>query len=162
MGERMPRTANLNANLSAFLDMIAWSELGPDLISETDDGYNVIVGSTPAKPITFSSYSAHPRQFVPSMNSDAAGRYQFMGRYWPAYQRSLGLADFGPESQDRWAVQLIRECHAMGAIERGDIEAAIHLCRSRWASLPGAGYGQHEHAVQPLLTAYQAAGGAFA
>lgn len=156
----MPRTKNLNPNLCAFLDMIAWSEIGPELLAETDDGYNVIVGSTPTKPVTFDSYSAHPRHFVPSMNSDAAGRYQFMGRYWLAYRQSLGLPDFGPESQDRWAIQLIRECHAMSAIESGNIALAIHLCKSRWASLPGAGYGQHEHALQPLLTAYQTALGA--
>jgi hypothetical protein len=40
----MPRTKNLEPNLAAFLDMIAVSEIGPKLLSKSDDGYNVVVG----------------------------------------------------------------------------------------------------------------------
>jgi len=152
----------MSPNLKAFLDMIAWSEIGPALLAITDNGYDVCVGSTPEHPIRFTDYSTHPRRHDPATNSDAAGRYQFMGRYWPSYQVQLSLPDFGPASQDKWCVQLIRECHALDDIEAGQFEAAVAKCASRWASLPGAGYGQHENQIAALRAAYQAAGGVLA
>jgi len=149
----------MTPQLKAFLDMVAYSEIGPALLAISDDGYNVCVGSTPEHPILFSDYSQHPRIHNAAVNSDAAGRYQFMGRYWLAYRDQLGLPDFGPASQDRWALQLIRECKAEAAIEAGYVAHAIDLCRSRWASLPGAGYGQHENDVAALREAFLQAGG---
>lgn len=155
-------TLKLDPDLAAFLDMIAFSEIGPELLAVSDDGYNVIVGSTPKFPILFHSYATHPRKRQPNQNSDAAGRYQFLGRYWEPYRRQLNLPDFGPESQDTWAIQLIRECKALDLIRAGEFDRAIHACRSRWASLPGAGYGQHENAIEPLRQAYINAGGIIA
>lgn len=158
----------MSPNMAAFLDMIAYAEIGPDLLALSDDGYNVIVGSTPAKPILFTDYSKHPqrRQMVRLrggvISSDAAGRYQFMGRYWPHYKRQLNLPDFGPESQDRWAIQLIKECKALDDVELGHVTRAIAKCSSRWASFPGAGYGQPEKSMTALQAAYGRAGGAFA
>jgi hypothetical protein len=98
-----------SANISAFLDMIAVSELGVWLIAHSDDGYNVCVGSHGpiariGKPtiqpdlILFDSYLAHPRKRNVKMNSDAAGRYQLMGRYYEPYKKQLGLKDFSPET----------------------------------------------------------------
>lgn len=141
----------------AFLDMLAWSEIGPELLAISDRGYNVCVGSTPARPILFSDYSTHPRIRCAALESDAAGCYQIMGRLWEPYRVQLKLPDFGPASQDAIALQLIRECHALNYIERGEIIAAITLCKSRWASLPGAGYKQHEHSPQDLVAAFNAA-----
>ena len=152
----------MSPNLKAFLDMLAVSEIGKSLMAVSDDGYNVIVGSTPDSPILFHDYSQHPRLHQPTMNSDAAGRYQFMGRYWEHYRDQLHLPDFGHTSQDRWAIQLIRECRALEFIEQGRIPEAVHACRSRWASLPGAGYGQPEHKLGDLLAAYEEAGGVVA
>ncbi len=148
-------------NMLAFLDMIAYSEIGPALLAmpETDDGYKVIVGSTPEHPILFNDYSQHPHELIAAVNSDAAGRYQIMGRYAVAYARQLALPDFSPVSQDKIALQLIHECHAVGPIQNGQFAAAVAACKSRWASLPGAGYGQHENALGPLQSAYIAAGG---
>ncbi len=158
----MPRSTNLAPNLGAFLDMLAASEIGPKLLAVTDDGYNVIVGSIPAKPILFSDYANHPQKHNPAMNSDAAGRYQFMGRYWSHYKLQLGLPDFGPESQDKWAIQLIKECRALDDVMTGHFDKAVAKCSSRWASLPGAGYGQHENQLTALEDAYERAGGTFA
>ena len=155
-------TPGLNQNLRAFLDMIAVSEIGKPLLAVSDNGYNVIVGSTPEHPILFDDYSHHPRRFQKAQNSDAAGRYQFMGRYWEYYRNLLKLPDFGHDSQDEWAIQLINECHAMRAIEQGKFALAVELCRSRWASLPGAGYGQHENSLAVLQDAYKDAGGTVA
>ena len=155
-------TIKTHPDVAAFLDMIAYSEIGAELLSISDDGYNVCVGSTPSKPILFHSYVAHPRIRSKELNSDAAGRYQFMGRYWIHYQRQLDLPDFGPESQDRWAIQLINECKALELIKAGQFDDAVFACRSRWASLPGAGYGQPEHSIDNLRLAYTKAGGVVA
>jgi muramidase (phage lysozyme) len=148
-------------NVCAFLDMIAWSEIGTALLARSDDGYNVLVGSTAAKPLLFTSYATHPMVHNAAMNSDAAGRYQFLGRYWPAYQKQLELRDFGPVSQDEWAIQLIRECRAMGDVQAGRLSVAIAKCNSRWASFPGSPYGQHTNEISAMQRAYLAAGGKF-
>lgn len=150
------------SNVCAFLDLIAWSEGTDNGRQPTKDrGYDVVVGGS-----LFASYADHPRKLVDlpklGIKSTAAGRYQILSRYFDHYKRTLGLPDFGPESQDRIALQLIRECRALDDIKAGRIEQAIHKCRSRWASLPGAGYGQHEHKVGPLLAAYSKAGGVLA
>lgn len=148
--------------MKAFLDTIAWSEIGPALLAKSDNGYNVCVGSTPAKPILFPSYAIHPKIRSEAQNSDAAGRYQFMGKYWEFYRKALGLVDFGKASQDRWAMQLIRECKATDDVESGRFASAIEKCRSRWASLPGAGYNQRENTLASLQKAYTSAGGIIA
>lgn len=149
----------MNPNLKAFLDALAWSEIGPALLAVSDNGYDICVGSTPAHPIRFTDYSTHPRWRDQATNSDAAGRYQFMGRFWETYRKQLNLPDFGPASQDKWATQLIRECRALDDVEAGRFDLAIQKCRSRWASLPDAGYGQRENRLVDLRKAYQAAGG---
>lgn len=151
-----------NANRQAFLDMIANSEVGAALMSETDNGYNVLVGATPGNPLTFSDYSHHPRILNRAMNSTAAGRYQIN---WPTYQtlsNQTGLTDFSPGTQDAMALQLAANKGALADIDAGNIQAAIMKCSSVWASFPGAGYGQHENALGSLLAAYQAAGGTIA
>ena len=161
----MPRLTAAQAggeNVRAFLDLIAWSEGTDNGRQPTrDSGYDVIVGGA-----LFSNYADHPRKLVDlpklGIKSTAAGRYQILSRFFDHYRRTLGLPDFSPESQDRIALQLIRECKALDDIKAGRIEQAIHRCRSRWASLPGAGYNQHEHKVGPLLAAYSKAGGVLA
>lgn len=132
------------------------------MLALSDDGYNVCVGSTPSHMIRFTDYSHHPKLRNAATNSDAAGRYQFMGRYWEHYRVRLDLPDFGPESQDLWAVQLIKECRALPLIEAGTFRLAVEACRSRWASLPGAPYGQPTHSLASLQEAYIAAGGVIA
>jgi muramidase (phage lysozyme) len=149
----------MDSNTKAFLDTIAFCEIGLKLLAKSDNGYNVCVGSTVANPILFTDYSKHPRIRSQAMNSDAAGRYQFMGRYWEHYRKQLGLPDFGPASQDRWAIQLIRECKALEDVEVGRFAIAVEKCRSRWASFPGAGYGQPEKSLAAMTDAYLKAGG---
>jgi len=150
-------------NVLAFLDLLAWSEGTDNGRQPTRDrGYDVVVGGA-----LFEGYADHPRRLVPlpslGIKSTAAGRYQILSRYWDHYRKQLGLVGgFTPENQDRIALQLIRECRALDDIKAGRIAEAIHKCRSRWASLPGAGYGQHEHAIGPLLAHYSKAGGVLA
>lgn len=148
---------NISKNLKAFLDMIAFSEIGEKLLAISDDGYDVVVGSTPKKPILLDHYDDCNRKVINlggGLKSTASGRYQILARYYDAYKKQLGLPDFSPESQDAIAIQLIKECKAIDDIEEGNIEEAIHKCRSRWASFPNAGYGQHENKLHNLIVAY--------
>ena len=146
-------------NMKAFLDMIAHAE-GTDRFGD-EDGYNVIVGGE-----LFHDYRDHPnkRVYLPAYKiySTAAGRYQILHRYWQHYKQQLGLPDFGPASQDRYAIQQIKERRAYEDVMAGRIESAIHKCRNIWASLPGAGYGQREVDAAELVAFYQSKGGALA
>lgn len=148
--------------VKAFLDMVAFSELGQEILDASDDGYNVLVGSTPDNVITFASYADHPRKLQKIttrsgnvLYSTAAGRYQILARMWDAYRPRLSLTDFGPDSQDQIAAQMLKETGALTQIQAGAIEKAVQLASSRWASLPGAGYGQHTNDMTALLDYYQ-------
>lgn len=147
-----------NVQRKAFLDMIAYSEGTDNGRQPTKDrGYDVIVGGK-----LFSDYSKHPGVYVKlnsKLTSSAAGRYQVLEKFAKHYMKQLGLPDFGPDSQDKIALQLIRECKALDDIDEGSIHKAIHLCRSRWASLPGAGYGQHEQKIDKLIEVFKKSGG---
>lgn len=152
----------MDANLKAFLNMLAWAEGTDNGKQPTNNrGYDVIVGGK-----LFVDYKDHPRVAVDlprlQIRSTAAGRYQILARYFDHYKKQLKLPDFSPASQDKIAIQLIKECGATGDIEAGRIVDAISKCRSRWASLPNAGYGQHEHTVSALTGVYSKAGGLLA
>lgn len=146
-------------NLKAFLDMIAWSEIGPELLSKSDNGYNVLVGSTPSHPLLFDSYADHPRVYNEKLDSTAAGRYQILKRFFDVYKVRLNLPDFSPDSQDAIALQMIKECRALDLINAGNVIAGIIRTASRWASMPGNTYQQHQHDIQDLVEAYKQAGG---
>lgn len=146
-------------NRCAFLDAIANSEIGPALLAKTQNGYNVLVGSTPAHPLTFASYATHPNILNRALNSTAAGRYQLLYRYWLSYSKMLNLPDFGPLSQDKIALQQIRECNALPFIDAGNFAHAVALCSRIWASLPGNDYGQHQNAIALLQRYFTSAGG---
>lgn len=165
----------MNKNRKAFLDMIAHSE-GTSTSSATKcDGYDVIVTGADRVPETFTSWADHPfangrRSKVinsKGLFSSASGRYQFMLRDWTHYRRLLALDDktnypdgpFSPRAQDDWAIQLIRERSALPLIDLGEFAAAVRRVRNIWASLPGAGYGQHENDLDALLAVYKGAGG---
>lgn len=149
------------ANVAAFLDMLALSEGTDDGRQPTKcDGYDVLVGGG-----LIDDLSQHPRKLVrlnDTLSSTAAGRYQFIWRTWADLQRSIRLPDFGPNSQDRAAVQLIKRRNAYALLQAGKFDDAIKACRKEWASLPGAGYGQHEQKIERLRAAYVAAGGTIA
>jgi len=152
----------MHPNLKAFLDMIAYAEIGPQMLAESDRGYDVVVGSRPGHVRKFRPYSDHPRIYVTHMNSTAAGRYQILKRNYDYYKRELGLKGFWPDDQDKIALRLIAECGATQDIIAGRIISAIDRCKSRWASFPGSGYSQPEKRIELLLIAYRAAGGVVA
>jgi len=159
-------------NRVAFLDAIAGSEIGAALLAATDNGYNVLVGSTLENPLTFPSYADHPNILNKEFDSTAAGRYQLLHLFWAdrtvdgelvqGYKNSLDLTDFSPLAQDKVALQQIRECHALPDIDAGNFTQAVALVAHLWASFPAAGYGQHQNTLESLLESYVAAGGTVA
>lgn len=164
----MPRITEAQAgsrNALAFLDMISIAEGTSTSKYTRNDGYDVIVGGIDS-PNTFTSYADHPQIMVAvnrkGLKSTAAGRYQQMKKDWPHYKALLKLPDFSPISQDRLALQHIKECRAIADVHAGRFDQAVSKCRNIWASLPGAGYGQREHKLSDLIAYYIAAGGKLA
>ncbi len=150
----MARLKGITQNESAFLDTIAVSEGTIDI---GDDGYNCLVGSG-----IFDSYSTHPDILVNlghGLESTAAGRYQLLYRYYEAYKKELNLLDFSPESQDKIALQQIKERRALEDINAGNIKDAISKCSNIWASFVGNNYRQHQNSMEFLLKAFVEKGG---
>lgn len=145
-----------NQNISAFLDMLAYSEG-----TAGTDGYRTLFGGG-----LFYSYADHPRQIFSFTNSagktlktSAAGRYQILQRTWDDLKSKLGLQDFSPTSQDQCAIELIRERGALNDVIAGHFSDAIRKCAPTWASLPGAGYDQPERSLDQLAQVFSNAGG---
>lgn len=153
----MPRTAVNDIGgpyVAAFLDMLAYSEGTDNGRQRTlHDGYDVLVGGG-----LFTDFSQHPRIVVElpklGIKSTAAGRYQFRAGTWGEVASALGLPDFSPESQDRGCVQLLKRRKALPLVKAGSFRPAVEACRKEWASLPGAGYGQHEQRIDMLEQVY--------
>ncbi len=149
-------------NVVAFLDMIAVSE---GTAGRGDDGYNVLVGYG-----LFHDYSRHPNQLVPIKDkngavkyySSAAGRYQMLHHIWEVLAQRHGYKEFSPVNQDDACIWLIRDAGAFPDVVEGEFASAVEKCRKIWASLPGAGYGQHENQLASLEEAYKKAGGVVA
>lgn len=148
-----------NENIMAALDVVAWCE---GTKGKGDDGYNVLVSPDGADHF-FSDYHHHPHVKVvlsgSGIKSDAAGRYQIMSYWWDQYQKMLGLPDFSPLSQDKYAINLFKETKAYNYFVSGDPKTGFTKCRSRWASLPGAGYDQPEKTMDECLAKFKEFGG---
>lgn len=155
-------------NMPAFLDMIGFSEGTTTSPATINDGYDVIVTGVDGKLEIFSDYSQHPfaggrkSKVINSkgLTSNASGRYQFMLVHWTYYRDMLKLPDFGPLSQDKWAIQLIKERGAFADIAAGRFASAVTKVSNLWASLPGANYkDQRMNPMDKLQAAYVKAGG---
>ncbi|MGI9034797.1 MAG: D-Ala-D-Ala carboxypeptidase family metallohydrolase [Pyrinomonadaceae bacterium] len=88
-------------------------------------------------------FSRHPAIQVrvnPSLTSDAAGKYQFMGRTWAGLR---GVPDFTERSQDVAAVMLMQRRGMIDPLLNGDLTTAIHRAAPEWASFPTVGGGSY-------------------
>lgn len=112
------RSTELSAEERAFLDVIAYAE-GAD--------YDTLLGGA-----TFTDFTRHPEVYRADLNSDAAGRYQFLSTTW----KPLGYPDFTPKNQDQGAIDLIQEKGALDDVRNGDIVAAVSKLGGTWASFP--------------------------
>lgn len=137
-----------NGTVRAFLDTIRYGEGTADA-----GGYSRIVGGG-----SFADFSDHPRRavYLPKYGiySTAAGAYQIIVPTWDRIKAKLGLTDFTPASQDRAALELIREKGAIEDVRAGNFETAVAKVRKVWASMPGAGYGQAEIAMAKYKAIY--------
>lgn len=144
-----------NSNLTAFLWMLRESEG-----TSGENGYRTMVGGS-----LFDSYAEHPNVVLKIVHkgrvipSSAAGAYQILRRTWFGVRDKLGLPDFSPASQDAACIELIRQRGALADVKAGRFAVAVEKCKKEWASLPGAGYGQHENTLARLQSAYANAGG---
>jgi len=143
--------SEFTANVRAFLDTIGYAE-------GTDDNYNIQFTFT-----RFYSYADHPRQIRCSESrlcSDAAGRYQFLSTTWDNLAYRLGLRDFTPESQDKAAVQLLKDAGVYNTVMNissfNDFSRAAYGVSSTWASFPGSPYGQPTYSASQLHAKFEA------
>lgn len=162
-----------NRNVRALLDAIAYAEG----TAQQPDPYRVCY----AYSHTIQSFADHPYTLGewpgvvltetqcrgaglgPGCKSTAAGKYQITVSTWRPLKTQLKLPDFSPASQDRAAVELLRQVGAVDLIRRGDLAGALAAARRTWASLPGANYaGQGMRSSGQMLTAYLNAGGSLA
>ena len=119
---------NINPKIKAFLKIISWAEG-----TGGEDGYRTHFGYE-----KFDDFSDHPRKVksADGHHSDAAGKYQAMSFTWDRIAKKIGLKDFSPQSQDLFAIELLKECGAYDLIMQGNIEAAIFAASPTWASFP--------------------------
>lgn len=169
---------NETKNIIATLVVIKWCELGNLVINASDDGYNVLATSVPGAIKLFPSYATHPntpmqyrdKNGQPVINkltgrplvSTAAGAYQVLSSTWNEYQARLKLPDFGKLSQDRIAVQLIRDRGAYALIQQGRFLQGLERCGTVWASLPASPYKQPTHSEAECMAVYLKSGGSTA
>jgi muramidase (phage lysozyme) len=102
--------------------------------------YNTIVGGG-----TFEDYSKHPGVVGVTTKegpSTAAGRYQITKTTYDQYAKKLGITDFSPESQDKIALELIKDNNALEDVKKGDYQSANAKLGGVWASLPSSKYNQ--------------------
>lgn len=129
--------ANPEANVKKFLDFLGRAE-GAD--------YNTIVGGK-----QFTDFRAHPRVVglrTAEGPSTAAGKYQIVGTTYDAVAPKLGIRDFSPDSQDKIAIELIRQKGALEDVRNGNFDAAVGKLGGTWASLPSSPYSQPKRSAE--------------
>lgn len=133
-------------NVRAFLDVLALHESG--------GRYNVSVGGA-----TFSDMSKHPEMYRADLDSDAAGRYQFISTTYKPIAARLGIKDFSAQSQDLVAVQYLKDLGVLDEIQSGDpakIQSAVdRLKGSKWTGLKKYRSGQAVKYFEQRKSAYQ-------
>lgn len=151
-----------HGNVRAFLMMIRHCEGTAD-----ENGYSALFGYRPGdRQCICKRLDRHPAIYTSYVNkagkkilTSAAGAYQITKTTWDSLVKLLELPDFSPESQDEAALELIRERNAIKYIIEGNVERAIKLVRTLWASLPGSGNNQPEKSLEQCLQWFTAAGG---
>ena len=147
----------VNANVQAFLKTLRFAEGTAGV-----NGYKTLFGGK-----LFNDFSKHPNVkgyfFNKAKNKQdyttAAGAYQFIYPTWETLRKRLNLTDFSPASQDKGAIELIREKGALEDVREGRFTTAVSKVRLIWASLPGAGYQQPEKSLADLQKVFRSNGG---
>jgi muramidase (phage lysozyme) len=82
----------------------------------------------------------------------AAGMYQFIGKTWKGLEGKLGLTNFGKDSQDAGAIELIREKGALQSVLAGDYQTAMMKMGGTWASLPYSKHPQNKRTLEQMYS----------
>jgi len=143
-----PQSNSATGELKRVLDMIAWAE---GTASLGDNGYNVMFTGK-----LFDGYAKHPEQLqsASGLESDAAGRYQFLSTTWNPVAATIGATDFTPASQDAGAVQLLKNRGAYEYALAGNWPAMLDEISYEWASIP-ASNGTYRYPGQGTKTPAQ-------
>jgi muramidase (phage lysozyme) len=124
------------------------------------DSYRVMFGGGLAPDL-----KRHPDKVIKGgkYSSAAAGAYQFMPLTWEAQAKALGLSDFGQQSQDLAAVNLMRNrlmpIGGLSVLEKEGFSPRVSAALAReWASLPTekgvSYYGQPVKKLSDLQKVY--------
>jgi muramidase (phage lysozyme) len=134
----------------SFLDILS---RGEGTYGRGDNGYNIAFGGAPTV-----GYDKHPKKLYDFTQTDgvknqtsAAGRYQIIAKTAQGLEKQLGTTDFSPATQDKMAIELIRQNGALDNILTGDYEGAINKLGGVWASLPSSPYAQPRRSMEELL-----------
>jgi muramidase (phage lysozyme) len=151
-----------DANVAAFLSMIKAAEgtAGANEYYTLFGGHSTLELDTHPEVRTYGDWTAAPGLEY----TTAAGAYQITATTWKRLAAKLGLADFSPETQDRMAVELLREAGALELVKAGRFDDAVAKVAPVWASLPGSPHAakQKTRSRDFVLQAYEGAGGAVA
>lgn len=135
-----------------FLDILSRAE---GTYGKGDDGYNVAFGGS-----TDVTYDKHPQKLYSFTQTDgkknqtsAAGRYQILAKTYQGLQKKLGTGDFSPATQDKMAIELIRQNGALDNVITGDYTGAVSKLGNVWASLPSSNYAQPKRSMEELMGA---------
>lgn len=80
--------------------------------------------------------------FDPGCITTASGAYQITATNWRWLKPLLALPDFSKPSQDKAAIEFLRQQNAIDDILNGRITSAMQKVNDVWASVPGSNYGQ--------------------
>lgn len=140
----------------AFGDALARGETEPTSVPR-GYGYDILCGSTIAKPHRFTSFAAFPiwdGWHFPGGVSHAAGRYQFEPVTWKEQMAKLHLSDFGPAAQDEaaWDLACAVYHHRTGRSLPIDLAAqrfgqVASMLQSTWTSLSPATFEKRYRAA---------------
>lgn len=168
-------TAQQERNIRAALQMLRAAEG-----TAKDGGYGALFG-WPRSDRSFDpqSVSDHPRQFFPytdlsgkTVKTSASGAYQITWTTWEDNRRKFqawcantGYSSNGflPETQDAFAIYLMKIDGALDHVRAGRLGAAMPILARRWASLPGYSRDANpERTEKFVLSAFTGAGGVLA
>ena len=131
------------------------------------NGYEINVGGKLFTKDYGKDFSDHPRYYVKSLNSSAAGAYQIKSTTWDMilkkYKKTYDITDFSPINQDKACLILIK--HIRNALELIAEEKIDEAVRSRtdndkkrlhyeWASMPDSPYGQRTITMDKFMEYY--------
>ena len=131
------------------------------------NGYEINVGGKLFTKDYGKDFSDHPRYYVKSLNSSAAGAYQIKSSTWDMilkkYKKTYDITDFSPINQDKACLILIK--HIRNALELIADEKIDEAVRSRtdndkkrlhyeWASMQDSPYGQRTITMDKFMEYY--------